>query len=186
MKNLLLLTTLTLCLSLLATSCGEDDSFTVEELGPAFLEVTQDSFTFRFWLENEAGEVTNVFSKEEHFVFAWSVINNQKIGRWVDITSNNFKNYCSVYKDDEFIYGPSFVSDDLLRIHFFMPEEIRVRKRTVQRDDEQFPNLKKGKYYTLLEPNIYCYKIDTLNGYFMSEYVGSIEYSELRINFGVK
>lgn len=185
MRKILLFTTMILCLSFLAASCSGDD-FSAEELGPASLEVTQDSLTFRFWLENEAGDVTNVFSKDEHFILLWSITNNQKTGRWVHLTSRNFNKFCSVYKDDEFIYKPTVIGDDLLRIRLFKPGETINGKRSMENFDSEYPHFKKGKYYTLVQAVIPYYRIETINGHNSPEYEDSIEFPELRINFGLK
>lgn len=142
--------------------------------------------TFRFWLENEAGDVTNVFSKDEHFILLWSITNNQKTGRWVEVTFEKFKNFCSVYKDDELIYEPNVFGDDLMRIRLFKPGETINGKGSMENFDGEYPHFKKGKYYTLVQAVIPYYRIDSINGYKWPEYEDSIEFPELRINSGLK
>lgn len=185
MRKILLFTTMILCLSFFVASCSDDD-FTVEKLGPASLEVIQDSLTFRFWLENEIGDVTNVFSKDEHFMFKWSITNNHKIIKWMEIHPGNYKNFCSVYNHKGLVYIAEHVYNNVLKIESIKPNETKKGGSTLLGWDSKYPNLSKGKYYTLVQPLFHNFSVDTLDIGYDVKLVGSVEFSELRINFGIK
>lgn len=196
MKKILLLFCSLLGFLFITISCTNEDDLddlNVLELGSSSIEVTQDGFTFRFWLAGADGIEKNVFAKGELINFCYSVKNDKEVGQWVGITPPCCEGWGVVYQNGKLIAAPYFAYEDILIKKYFEPSSTIDRKTNWQQSNSPMPVLKRGKYHTSIQASFPLYdevasKPDSeINpSKDASSSSDKLNFPELQLNFGIQ
>lgn len=181
----------------MTTSCNKEDDLedlNVLELEPSSVEVTQDGFTFRFWLAGADGIERNAFAKGELISFCYSVKNNKEVGQWINVSHPCCEGWGAVYQNEKLIAAPNFAYEDILIKKYFEPSSTIDRNINWQQSNSPMPILKRGKYHTSIKASFPLYdgvppKPDSEinpNEYASSICSARLDFPELKLNFDIQ